>query len=299
MLTEAVDALDIKSDGIYIDATFGVGGHSELILARLGKAGRLFSYDKDPSAAELAAGSKFQDNRFVFKHGSFVSFREDMEKLGYNGKVNGILFDLGVSSCQLDNPERGFSFSKDGPLDMRMNSSNGKTAADWINKASEKEIADTIYQYGDEYNSRRIARFIVEARKNLKITRTLQLANIVASAKPKRFKGSHPATKTFQAIRILINNELGEIYKALENSLEVLDDHGKLVVLSFHSGEDRIVKHFVRNSAEVNKKNKFKVAAKANKASDEEVEGNPRARSVKMRVAEKVEINDRKYGNDK
>ena len=299
MLTEAVDALDIKSDGIYIDATFGVGGHSELILKRLGKDGRLFSYDKDPSAAELAGGEKFQDNRFVFKHDSFVSFKEDMDKLGYNGKVNGILFDLGVSSCQLDNAERGFSFSKDGPLDMRMNSSEGETAADWINKASEKEIADTIYQYGDEYSSRRIARFIVEARKSLKITRTLQLANIVASAKPKKFKGSHPATKTFQAIRIFINNELGDIYSALENSLEVLDKHGKLVVLSFHSGEDRIVKHFIRNSAEINQKDKLKSLAKFSKASRDETLENPRARSVKMRVAEKVETKDGKYSNDK
>ena len=299
MLTEAVDALDIKSDGIYIDATFGVGGHSELILKRLGDAGRLFSYDKDPSAAELARGEKFQDNRFVFKHDSFVSFKDDMDKLGYNGKVNGILFDLGVSSCQLDNAERGFSFSKDGPLDMRMNSGEGETAADWINKASEKEIADTIYQYGDEYSSRRIARFIVEARKSLKITRTLQLANIVASAKPKKFKGGHPATKTFQAIRIFINNELGDICSALENSLEVLDKNGKLVVLSFHSGEDRIVKHFIRNSAEINQKDKFKSLAKVMTASRDETLNNPRSRSVKMRVAEKVETKDRKYSNDK
>lgn len=299
MLTEAVDALDIKSDGIYIDATFGVGGHSELMLAKLGKAGKLFSYDKDPSASELAGGEKFQDDRFVFKHDSFVSFKDDMDKLGYSGKVNGVLFDLGVSSCQLDNPDRGFSFNKDGPLDMRMNSSNGMTAADWINKASEKEIADTIYQYGDEYSSRRIARFIVEARKNSKITRTLQLANIIASAKPKRFKGCHPATKTFQAIRIFINNELSEIYKALENALEVLDYHGKLVVMSFHSGEDRIVKHFIRNSDEINQKNKLKPVTKVVKASDDEVIGNPRARSVKMRVAEKVEVKDGKYSNDK
>ena len=164
MLAEAVDALDIKSDGIYIDATFGVGGHSELILTKLGDAGRLFSYDKDPAAAELANSDKFKGPRFVFKQDSFVNFKKDMEEMGYSGKVNGILFDLGVSSCQLDNAERGFSFNKDGPLDMRMNSSNGRTAADWINKASEKEIADTIYQYGDEYNSRRIARFIAQEK---------------------------------------------------------------------------------------------------------------------------------------
>ncbi len=301
MLAESVDALEIKSDGVYIDATFGVGGHSELILSRLGESGKLFAYDKDLSAAELANGAKFQDNRFVFKHGSFVNFKEDLEKLGYGGKVNGILFDLGVSSCQLDNAERGFSFNKDGPLDMRMNSSDGITAADWINRASEKEIADTLYQYGDEYSSRRIARFIVSERKNLKITRTLQLANIIASAKPKRAKGCHPATKTFQAIRILINNELGDIFSALENSLSVLELGGKLVVLSFHSGEDRIVKHFVRNSSEGDQSinAKFKSVTKVATADRSETRANPRSRSVKMRVAEKVEMKQGKYSHDK
>ncbi|MBT4804309.1 MAG: 16S rRNA (cytosine(1402)-N(4))-methyltransferase RsmH [Legionellales bacterium] len=293
MLQEAVEALKIKSDGIYIDATFGGGGHSKLILEQLGENGRLFSYDKDSFAENIALNKDFADSRFVFKKTSFSEFGSDMIELGLEGKISGILFDLGVSSPQLDDADRGFSFMQDGPLDMRMNNSRGFTAADWVNSTPEKEIADAIFQYGDERLSRRIAKSIIRERKIRKITRTLQLADIVAGAVPRRPQGKHPATRTFQAIRIVVNSEYEDLLSALKNSIEVLEEKGRLVALSFHSGEDRIVKHFIRNSEIPTAQTQSHVArllqvGRVTKASDREISSNPRARSVKMRIAEKI-----------
>jgi len=293
MLQEAVEALKIKSDGIYIDATFGGGGHSKLILEQLGENGKLFSYDKDSFAENIALNKDFADSRFVFKKTSFSEFGSDMIELGLEGKISGILFDLGVSSPQLDDADRGFSFMQDGPLDMRMNNSTGFTAADWVNSMPEKEIADAIFQYGDERLSRRIAKSIVRERKIRKITRTLQLADIVAGAVPRRPQGKHPATRTFQAIRIVVNSEYEDLLSALKNSIEVLEEKGRLVALSFHSGEDRIVKHFIRNSEIPTAQTQSHVArllqvGRVTKASDREISSNPRARSVKMRIAEKI-----------
>ena len=293
MLAEALEALHIREDGVYIDATFGLGGHTKAILSQLGPHGQLHAYDKDKSAALRAQSAEFDDPRFTFHHASFSSLGKDMIDSGLHGKIQGILFDLGVSSPQLDNAERGFSFMQDGPLDMRMNNTQGFTAADWVNGTTEQEMADAIYQYGDERLSRRIAKAIVRARKLEKITRTLQLAQIVAGALPRKYSGKHPATRTFQAIRIVVNNEYADIISALEQSMEVLAEHGRLVALSFHSGEDRLVKHFIRHSKIPSAQTQNHVArllqvGRVTKASDREISSNPRARSVKMRVAEKI-----------
>lgn len=292
MRQEALDALNIASNGIYIDATFGGGGHSKEILALLGQEGKLFAYDKDGNAEKIACNPPFDDKRFSFIHKSFAELGNDIRSAGLSGSVSGILFDLGVSSFQLDNAERGFSFMEDGPLDMRMNNNQGLTAADWVNSTPEKDIADAIFQYGDERFSRRIAKAIIKERKIRKITRTLQLADIVAGVMPRNPKGKHPATRTFQAIRIVVNNEYGDLIKALESSLDVLADQGRLVVLSFHSGEDRIVKHFIRNTRIPSAQTQNTVArllqvGRVMKAGDREISSNPRARSVKMRVATK------------
>lgn len=293
MLTESLEALCIQEDGVYIDATFGLGGHTKAILAQLGPHGQLHAYDKDKSAALRAQSADFIDPRFTFHHASFATLGQDMAAYDLTGKVHGILYDLGVSSPQLDNAERGFSFLQDGPLDMRMNNTQGFTAADWVNGTPEQEMADAIYQYGDERLSRRIAKAIVRARKVEKITRTLQLAQVVASVLPRKYSGKHPATRTFQAIRIVVNNEYADLISALEQSMEVLAEHGRLVALSFHSGEDRLVKHFIRHSEIPSAQTQNHVArllqvGRVTKASDREISSNPRARSVKMRVAEKV-----------
>ena len=289
---EAIDALNIVDDGVYIDATFGGGGHSREILALLGKDGLLIAYDKDGNAKKIASNEPFDTCNFCFKQKSFSEINNDAIADGLTGKISGILFDLGVSSFQLDNSERGFSFMEDGPLDMRMNNSEGITAADWVNSTPEKDMADAIFQYGDERFSRRIAKSIVKERKKRKITRTLQLAEIVAGVVPRTRKGKHPATRTFQAIRIVINNEYDDLIKALEGSLNILAENGRLVVLSFHSGEDRIVKHFIRNSRIPTAQTQSNVArllqvGRVMKAGDREISSNPRARSVKMRVATK------------
>lgn len=290
---EAVQAMNITADGAYIDGTFGVGGHSRQILAHLGVDGKLFAYDKDLNAAALAATLAASDNRLVFKHASFAQLQQDMLDAGYSGKIAAILFDLGVSSCQLDDGSRGFSFQHDGPLDMRMDNSKGQTAADWVNSTPEQDIADTIYNYGDERCSRRIAKAIVRARRIDKITTTLQLANIIAAVMPRQAQGRHPATRTFQAIRIEINNELDDIKTALESSLAVLQEGGRLVILSFHSGEDRVVKHYLRHlripaAQTQNYVARLAQVGRIRVADDREVAGNPRARSVKMRVFEKI-----------
>lgn len=300
LLNEAVDQLVTDPDGVYIDGTFGRGGHSSLILSKLSDKGRLIAIDKDPQAIAVASEKFGHDSCFSIVHDSFAALAAIAEAQGVSGKLNGILLDLGVSSPQLDDPERGFSFSHDGPLDMRMDSTSGQTAADWINSAGEQEMADVFFTYGEEKFSRRMARAIVEQRALVPITRTLALANIIAKANPAWEKGKHPATRAFQAIRIFINKELDDIERCLAASTDVLASGGRLVVISFHSLEDRIVKRFMRDQSKGKALPRglpvtqdfldirMKTLGKASKASTEEVSDNARSRSAVMRVAEKL-----------
>ncbi|MBV0932688.1 16S rRNA (cytosine(1402)-N(4))-methyltransferase RsmH [Marinobacterium weihaiense] len=301
LLEEAVQTLVDDPDGFYIDGTFGRGGHSALILKSLSDKGRLMAIDKDPEAIRHA-GERFADEpRFSIEHGSFAELQSFVEKRGLMGKVNGVLLDLGVSSPQLDDPERGFSFLNDGPLDMRMDTTSGESAADWINRASETEIADVIYQYGEERFSRRMARAIVAEREQAPITTTARLSKIIAEANPRWEKGKNPATRAFQGIRIHINRELADVEDCLDQALEVLAPGGKLVVISFHSLEDRIVKRFIRRHVKGDEhlppgvpvtdamlKRRLKAAGKATKAGKDELDKNPRARSAVMRAAIKL-----------
>jgi 16S rRNA (cytosine1402-N4)-methyltransferase len=299
LLTEAVTALITDPAGCYIDATFGRGGHSRAILTRLETAGRLLAIDRDPEAvkaAEMLSG----DPRFAIESGEFSQLGRFVAERGWRGEVSGILLDLGVSSPQLDSAERGFSFLHDGPLDMRMNPAQGASAAEWLAEAQEKDIADVLWRYGDERFSRRMARAIVREREISAITRTAQLAKIIADANPAWEKGKHPATRAFQAIRIYTNRELDELELVLSQALDCLGVGGRLVVISFHSLEDRMVKRFFRDQARGDNlprsvpvtadqlQRRMKAPAKAVKASMEEVAGNPRARSAILRVAEKI-----------
>ncbi len=299
LLQEAITALVTDPSGRYIDATFGRGGHSRAILARLGDAGQLLAIDRDPEAIEAAAmlGS---DPRFGIEGGDFSQLRELVSARAWQGKVTGVLLDLGVSSPQLNVAERGFSFLRDGPLDMRMNPLVGVSAADWLAQAGEKEIADVLWRYGDERYSRRMARAILRVRSQQPITRTGQLAKIIAEAHPAWEQGKNPATRAFQAIRIFINRELEELETVLEQALECLDVGGRLVVISFHSLEDRMVKRFIRRQVkgdslprsvpvtDAQMQRRMKNIGKALKPSQVEVDANPRARSAVMRVAEKI-----------
>ncbi len=303
LLDESIDALAIKPDGIYIDCTFGRGGHSGEILKQLGPQGRLYAIDRDPTAIKEA--EKFADNQsFNIDHSPFSELAAIAESHGISGKVDGILMDLGVSSPQLDEADRGFSFMKSGPLDMRMDFSKGITAADWLAKAEEDDIVFALKTYGEEKFARRIARKIIETRTESPITTTDQLAELVRSTVPKsKVEKKHPATRTFQGIRIYINSELVEIEKALDASLDVLKPGGRLSVISFHSLEDRIVKQFVRKQsqgkqvprglpvteAELNKGIKLKPVGKAYKPTEQEIARNSRARSSVLRVAERLE----------
>lgn len=299
LLHEAVDGLDIKSDGIYIDGTFGRGGHSGLILDRLGENGRLLAIDRDLQAQQSA--KKFeQDPRFEFFHQNFASIVPLLEQKGLVGMVDGILLDLGVSSPQLDQAERGFSFLKDGPLDMRMDTSQGLSAADWLAVAGVDEIRRVLKEYGEEKFATRIARAIVEKRQREMISTTTQLAKIVDEACPVKDKFKHPATRSFQAIRIFINDELGELERTLEITPNILKPSGRLSVISFHSLEDRKVKRFIKQKSrgdnlpkglpimdsELNRE--FKTIGKATKASRDEIEANTRSRSAVLRVAERL-----------
>jgi 16S rRNA (cytosine1402-N4)-methyltransferase len=249
LLEEAVEALNIKEDGVYIDATFGRGGHSAKVIEQLGPNGRMLLIDKDPLAIAHAKGVYKDDKRVFVWQGSFKDFPDALAEIGLQ-EMDGLLLDLGVSSPQLDDASRGFSFMRDGELDMRMNPDVGMSAAEWLGKAPEEEIANVLYQYGDERLSRRIARNIVEKRAATPISTTLQLAEIVASSIPKKIQrkepGKHPATRSFQAIRIFINRELEDLIDCLDNSKEFLATKGRLVVISFHSLEDRIVKRFLK-----------------------------------------------------
>ena len=246
LLDEAVNGLNIRQDGIYIDGTFGRGGHSRLILSQLGPEGRLLAIDRDPQAIEAARA--IDDPRFSIIHGPFSELAEYARERDLLGKIDGILLDLGVSSPQLDDAERGFSFMRDGPLDMRMDPTRGQSAAEWLLSAEEADIAWVIKTFGEEKFGKRIARAIIERNREQPMTRTKELATVVAAAMPVKDKFKHPATRTFQAIRIWINSELDEIEKALKGSIETLATGGRLSIISFHSLEDRIVKRFMREN---------------------------------------------------
>lgn len=302
LLTETVAGLNIKEDGIYIDGTFGRGGHSREILKHLGENGRLIAIDRDPQA--IAAAEQFADDaRFNIVHGGFGQLASYVEDLGLKGKVDGVLLDFGVSSPQLDDAERGFSFLRDGPLDMRMDNSQGETAADWLARAEIEDMAWVFKTYGEEKNSRHIARCIAADREKAPFLRTKELADLIARISKNKERNKHPATRVFQAIRIYINSELEQIDQALEGALAVLAPHGRLSVISFHSLEDRMVKRFIRRNSqgvsvphglpiteeEINKTRLLKGVGKATKPSEEEVERNTRARSSVLRVAERLE----------
>ena len=299
---EAVSALNVRPDGRYVDATFGRGGHARAILDTLGVEGSLLVLDRDPEAIAVAQGLMAQDPRVNAMKISFGALGSALSEMRLLGKVDGILFDLGVSSPQLDNPERGFSFMRDGPLDMRMDSEAKLSAAEWLADAPEQKIADVIYQLGEERYSRRIARAIVKVRTDMAITRTSQLADIVKQAHPAWEKHKHPATRTFQAIRMHINNELSELESALEVVLSSLATGGRLVVISFHSLEDRMVKKFMARCAKGDAfprsvpvtadqlKPALKLIGRPIRPTADEVQVNSRARSAVMRTAEKLEI---------
>lgn len=298
---EAVAALNIKPDGLYVDATFGRGGHARSILEQLGPDGRLLALDRDPQAVTSAKQQFADEVRFTIVHGPFSMLGKAVTNCDWHGRVNGILFDLGVSSPQLDDPARGFSFRTDGPLDMRMDSTRGESAADWLNRAEEQEIADVLYHLGEERYARRIARTILRRRVDQPITTTKQFAEIVAGAVPTRERSKDPATRSFQAIRLHINRELDELREALPQAINVLAPHGRLVIISFHSLEDRIVKQFMRVQEKgkelppdlpvrhVEIQSRLKVIGKPLRASEEEVRRNPRARSAVLRIAERQE----------
>ncbi|WP_434950020.1 16S rRNA (cytosine(1402)-N(4))-methyltransferase RsmH [Shewanella sp. HL-SH4] len=301
LLKETVEGLNIEPNGIYIDGTFGRGGHSRHVLSHLGPNGRLIAIDRDPQAIE-AAKAFADDPRFQIVHGGFGQMADYIEDLGLVGKINGVLLDLGVSSPQLDDADRGFSFLRDGPLDMRMDNSQGETAAQWIARAEIEDMAWVFKTYGEEKNSRHIARCIAADRDEKPFLRTKDLAELIARITKNKERNKHPATRVFQAIRIYINSELEQIDQALEGSLKVLAPEGRLSVISFHSLEDRMVKRFIRRHSQgesvpyglpitedqINKSRKLKPMSKALKPSDEEIEQNPRSRSSVLRVAERL-----------
>lgn len=305
LLHESIDGLAIKPDGIYIDGTFGRGGHSRTILSQLGPNGRLYSIDRDPQA--IAEAQKIDDPRFTIVHGPFSGIAEYAQRYDLVGKVDGVLFDLGVSSPQLDDAERGFSFMKDGPLDMRMAPTSGMPVSDWLAQADLDDITWVIREFGEDKHARRIAKAIVAYRENEEnepLTRTSQLAKLISDAAPKSFKEKkHPATRAFQAFRIYINSELEEIDTALKGAASILAPQGRLSVISFHSLEDRMVKRFMRKESKGPEvphgipltqeqiralgSADLKTVGKAIKPSEQEVEMNPRSRSSVLRIAEK------------
>ncbi|ACX89523.1 16S rRNA (cytosine(1402)-N(4))-methyltransferase RsmH [Pectobacterium parmentieri] len=302
LLDEAVNGLNIRSGGTYIDGTFGRGGHSRLILSQLGPEGRLLAIDRDPQAIEAAKA--IDDPRFSIIHGPFSAMADYVAERGLTGQIDGVLLDLGVSSPQLDDPERGFSFMRDGPLDMRMDPTRGLSAAEWLMKAEADDIVWVLKTFGEERFAKRIARAIVERNRTEPMTRTKELAELIAAASPVREKHKHPATRSFQAIRIYINSELEEIERALEGALSVLAPQGRLSVISFHSLEDRIVKRFIRHQSrgpqvpaglpltEAQLRSQggqtLKPVGKKLMPSEEEVAENPRARSSVLRFAERL-----------
>ena len=300
LLNEAVDALNIQKNGIYVDGTFGRGGHSRLILSKLGEKGRLVVFDKDPQAIAVARDLAAQDARVSVVHNGFSHFQAALDELGV-AKIDGALFDLGISSPQIDDASRGFSFRFDAPLDMRMDTTRGQSAADWLAVAREEEINEVIKNYGEERFSRAIARAIVAQRGETPIDTTSKLAKIAAQCVRTRERGQDPATRTFQAVRIFINRELDEVQAVLPQAVECLNAGGRLAVIAFHSLEDRLVKQFIRQYSSHVPLPKWamvreadlpqpplRAIGKAIKASAAEVAANPRARSAVLRVAERT-----------
>lgn len=311
MLTEVLEGLNIQKEGIYIDATFGRGGHSKAILEQLGQQGQVFALDKDSEAEKAAKILSANDPRFHFEKGSFARVYAFCEARGLVGKVAGVLMDLGVSSPQLEEANRGFSFQLEGPLDMRMDQSQGPSAADWLNSAEEAEISRVLKEYGEERFHKKLAHAIIRARTERPIQTTLELVEIIKKANPawERQRHKHPATRSFQAIRIYINRELEDLIEGLGQALEVLQPTGRLVVISFHSLEDRIVKQFIQKNEQgagdklpsylplptsmldaLNQGKKCHRVGKKQKASSTEIAENPRARSAILRVAEKESV---------
>jgi 16S rRNA (cytosine1402-N4)-methyltransferase len=298
LLEEAVSSLAIREDGIYLDATFGRGGHSRAILASLSEQGRLFTLDKDPQAVEAGLEELGEDPRFSIVQGSFAEMDRMVQEWQIERNLDGILLDLGVSSPQLDDPERGFSFRNGGPLDMRMDPTKGVSAADWLAETPEREMSRVFWEFGEERHARRIARSIVKVRQQQRLETTTQLAELIESTIGKREK-KHPATRCFQAIRIFVNNEMGDLASGLEQAIRQLRPGGRLVVISFHSLEDRLVKRTFREAVRPGKVRrnipdhpdwlpKLKLIGKAVRPSEQEISVNPRARSAIMRVAEKI-----------
>jgi len=300
LLEEALDGLAVLPDGIYIDGTFGRGGHAAAILGRLGPAGRLYAVDKDPHAVRVAQERFGRDARFQIRRGTFAMLGQLARDEGVAGRVSGILLDLGVSSPQLDDAARGFSFLKDGPLDMRMDPDSGLSAAQWLARADEAEIARVLQEYGEERFARRIARAIVQTRGERPIVTTQQLAELIAQAVPTRERHKNPATRSFQALRIQVNRELQDLEAALEQALDALAIGGRLCVISFHSLEDRIVKRFMRRESRGEMlppdlpvtggpaPGRLRLVGKAIRPGARELEVNPRARSAVLRVAERL-----------
>ncbi len=300
LLHEAVTALEINAAGTYVDCTFGRGGHSRAILARLNETGHLFAIDRDPMAIEFAKQAFAGEHRVTTVHGPFSELQQIIESRGLAGKVSGVLLDLGVSSPQLEDAARGFSFNRDGPLDMRMDPATGFSAADWLSRADEQEIRRVLQEYGEERKARRIARAIVEQRQHSPITTTRALADIIAGVVKSHEQNIHPATRSFQAIRILVNSEIAELQRLLDSVIELLAVKGRLVVISFHSLEDRIVKRFMRRQAHGDSfppgmpvsfemmRPRLRLVGAPVRPSGAEIADNPRARSAIMRVAERI-----------
>jgi len=300
LFEEALNGLSIEPNGCYVDGTFGRGGHSQGILQQLGPQGRLIVFDKDPEAIRHAQQGFANEDRLSIHAGSFIDMQAVVDRLGFTGKIDGVLLDLGVSSPQLDDASRGFSFLKSGALDMRMDPTRGMSAAQWINSAPEAEIAEVLKTYGEERYARRLAKNIVGGRQQNPFVDTRQLAEAIKLAHPRWEKGKHPATRSFQAIRIFINNELDDLKQGLERAYEVLAPGGRMAIISFHSLEDRIVKRFFKHKCEgkqlppdlpvmdIEVERHMKLIGKAIKAGKSEVQKNPRARSAVLRIAEKL-----------
>jgi 16S rRNA (cytosine1402-N4)-methyltransferase len=300
LLGPVLEGLKIKPDGRYVDGTFGRGGHSRAILGQLGDNGRLIAIDRDPQAIASAPASLTGDPRFELIRGRCARLETFIDQRGLVGQIDGILFDLGVSSPQLEEAGRGFSFMRDGPLDMRMDPDSGMSASDWLATVDEKQLKQVLSKYGEERNAGRIARAILQARQDGPLTSTAQLARIVEEVSPRHGQKIHPATKTFQAIRIAVNGELEELEAALEQSVRVMRKGGRLCVISFHSLEDRIVKRFMRDESREPEqyrgmpdipeafRPKLRLVGKRIGATDEEVALNRRARSAHLRIAERT-----------
>jgi 16S rRNA (cytosine1402-N4)-methyltransferase len=300
LLNEAITGLNIKKNGIYIDGTFGRGGHSKEILKALDEKGHLFAIDRDLQAIDEIDSEFENDLRFELIKDEMSELKNIVKEKSLSGKIDGVIFDLGVSSPQLDQASRGFSFQKDGPLDMRMDTTKGITAAEWLSSVSEDQLRKVLFQYGEEKFSSRIARNIIKNRNTTSLNTTFDLVNTITQALPKMYFKKHPATKTFQAIRIYINDELSQLESALNASLELLRSGGRLCVISFHSLEDRIVKRFIKNASLESKQYrglpdvpvefqpKLKIIGKAVRASIAEIGMNVRSRSAVLRIAERI-----------